>query len=879
MLAWGVNTYGEVGNGTRSPQTRPAPVQLPSAAVAVAAGAGFSLALLDDGRIYAWGRNDLGQLGDGSGTDQSTPVLITGLAGVTSIAASANHAAAVSGGNVYVWGGDFVLPPNQSARPVQAPVLANVVAVFAGGDNTFALKGDGTLWGFGNPTDGRLGDSGISDGKTPAAVKAASGALLSDIEAVAVGDNVSMALLRDGSLVGWGKNDRGQLGLGHMSVVTAATKLSPGIDAPIANASAGASNLLVDTKGRMFAAGSNERGSLALGDTLETRAQWNVPGLAAVTAVAATPTESLALRADGVVLSWGAVDASTALSSVAAPRAVPGLAGRFIAIAGGRQTAVAVRDDGAVYGWGASVPGSSVTPIVSPIAIAGLTNAKAAASGGLGVIALTNTGRALIACGKPGCPGADFGFGDVVAVAAGETHFLVLRADKSVWAWGANDKGQLGTGGTAPATAPVRVSNLANVRSIAAGADFSVAVREDGQAFTWGLAPSFAAFKASPTRVSGLDGAAILVAQSHVLSLDQQNRGRTWGRGSKVGERDHLFPGREPRMDGMKALAAGVNHSLGVTANGTVVAWGRNFQQQLAVPRTQAVSTFVEVSDQANGAYTRGTSPVVEFLNPAITMGGQTNLTHFFMAIVPGRGRRPRHRDHGQGLAAHRPQLARMADRRQGRTCRRRTGDREARVPVLLVALEQPLLHRQRGRAGRPHREEPDTGRCDRLEARVDRFLCGHAGVELSVAQRAATLAVPVQGHADARRHGLPRRLLPRVPSVRHRADCRRGRIRTTSSLRAGSTSIATCATTATCTKASRSARRSRRSRAATCRRTTPIRGTRSRPGRRCKASSGSPMQVPATPTRRFWWPRCRPMQATGPRRAARTTVRPVLRT
>jgi len=360
-----------------------------------------------------------------------------------------------------------------------------------------------------------------------------------------------------------------------------------------------------------------------------------VPGLAAVTAVAATPTESLALRADGVVLSWGAVDASTALSSVAAPRAVPGLAGRFIAIAGGRQTAVAVRDDGAVYGWGASVPGSSVTPIVSPIAIAGLTNAKAAASGGLGVIALTNTGRALIACGKPGCPGADFGFGDVVAVAAGETHFLVLRADKSVWAWGANDKGQLGTGGTAPATAPVRVSNLANVRSIAAGADFSVAVREDGQAFTWGLAPSFAAFKASPTRVSGLDGAAILVAQSHVLSLDQQNRGRTWGRGSKVGERDHLFPGREPRMDGMKALAAGVNHSLGVTANGTVVAWGRNFQQQLAVPRTQAVSTFVEVSDQANGAYTRGTSPVVEFLNPAITMGGQTNLTHFFMAIVP----------------------------------------------------------------------------------------------------------------------------------------------------------------------------------------------------------------------------------------------------
>ena len=87
------------------------------------------------------------------------------------------------------------------------------------------------------------------------------------------------------------------------------------------------------------------------------------------------------------------------------------------------------------------------------------------------------------------------------------------------------------TGGTAPAAAPVRVTNLANVRSIAAGADFSVAVREDGQAFAWGLAPSFASFKATPTRVSGLDGARSSSASSHVLSLDQAGRGTAWGRG------------------------------------------------------------------------------------------------------------------------------------------------------------------------------------------------------------------------------------------------------------------------------------------------------------------------------------------------------------
>ena len=173
-----------------------------------------------------------------------------------------------------------------------------------------------------------------------------------------------------------------------------------------------------------------------------------MPGLAGVTAVAATPSESLALRNDGSVLSWGTADSSAALASTATPRQVPGLTGRYVAIAGGSQTAVAVRDDGSVFAWGASVPGSTTAPVLSPVALPSLAGAKSAASGGLGVIVQTAANRALIACGKPACPGADFGFTDVVAVAAGESHFLVLRADKSVWAWGANDKGQLGNGGT-----------------------------------------------------------------------------------------------------------------------------------------------------------------------------------------------------------------------------------------------------------------------------------------------------------------------------------------------------------------------------------------------------------------------------------------------
>jgi alpha-tubulin suppressor-like RCC1 family protein len=59
-----------------------------------------------------------------------------------------------------------------------------------------------------------------------------------------------------------------------------------------------------------------------------------------------------------------------------------------------------------------------------------------------------------------------------------------------VWAWGYNGNGQLGDGTTTERTTPVQVlqlqSQLQNVVSIAAGQDFSVALKSDGTVWGWG---------------------------------------------------------------------------------------------------------------------------------------------------------------------------------------------------------------------------------------------------------------------------------------------------------------------------------------------------------------------------------------------------------
>ena len=453
-----------------------------------------------------------------------------------------------------------------------------------------------------------------------------------------------MALAGDGTLWGSGHNDKGQLGLGHTNAVTIPVRLSVPTTSEIKNAAAGDSNFVVDQQGRVFGSGSNQFGSLGVGDTLNTRAPQAVQGIGSAIAVAVTSTQSAALLADKSVWGWGAND-PTDTTGTATPHRLSGATEQFVAIAGGPSNASAVRADGIAFGWGAVVPGAG-GPVVTPVAIPGLTNIRTSsvdggaviANGGAGIIALTNGGKATIACGGAyACPGTDFGFGDVVAVAAGLKHFLVLRSDGSVWAWGANDKGQLGIGTTLASANPVAVSNLPlKVSRIVAGNDFSAAILSDGSAYVWGQPPSSGSVQSLPVRVSELDGSVQMAAAFHLLSMDQLARGRAWGPGSRVGDRDRATPKREPRMDGFAALAAGANHSLGINAGGEVIAWGQNAYQQLGLPRQQVYTTWQQVNDRSNAIYTDKAVPVVEYVNPTLIAGTPAaQQAHYFITAGP----------------------------------------------------------------------------------------------------------------------------------------------------------------------------------------------------------------------------------------------------
>jgi len=189
-------------------------------------GSDYTLWIKTDETLWAMGRNSYGQLGDGTRTDRWVPVQIA--SDVQSVAANGYNSFFISDGDLYGFGinSDGLLGIGShvgSTTPVN--VASEVDSISVGNSHSLFLKSDGTLWGMGLNSNGQLGTDALYSSYDPIRIESG----VSDF----IAGNYHSLFVKDGFLWGCGKNNYGQLGIGSYEdqylpvIVTNVDSVSP----------------------------------------------------------------------------------------------------------------------------------------------------------------------------------------------------------------------------------------------------------------------------------------------------------------------------------------------------------------------------------------------------------------------------------------------------------------------------------------------------------------------------------------------------------------------------------------------------------------------------------------------------------------------------
>jgi len=517
------------------------------------------------------------------------------------IAAGESHSLAVTcDGEVYAWGDNgcgecgiswidasmltfpLLLEELQELRPD-----VGAVEVVGGGQYSMALMSDGTVYALGNNREGQLGNGTKDTWYTPKQVHGPYGeGYLTGVKRLAAGDNHSLAVKEDGSLWAWGDNTHGKLGIGAYDEHHTVPYQVHGVD--------------------------------------------NVGFLTDVVDVAGGDNHSLALKSDGTAYAWGKnysgqLGIGSDLDEYQIPYQVHGPVGgdelyltEIKKVAAGANFSLALKNNGTLWAWG---------------------------EGGRGQLGLHSDNDHTVPYQVHG-PGNVGFLTDVVDVAAGDRHSLALKSDGTVWAWGYGGHGQLGINTKDDHTVPYQVHGpvggdelyLTGIIKVAAGANFSLALKNDGTLWAWGeggygqLGLHSDNDHTVPYQVHGLDNVGYLTdvvdvaaGQHHTLALKSDGTVYAWG-GNFYGQLgihsndDHTVPYQvhgpndEGYLSGIIQVAAGEYFSLALRDDGTVWAWGRNRFYQLGINTKDDHTVPYQVHGPGDVDYLNGIGPTCDTL-------------------------------------------------------------------------------------------------------------------------------------------------------------------------------------------------------------------------------------------------------------------------
>ena len=315
LWTWGRNANGQLGDGTTVDRCSPGTILGGGTTWCDSSGASqLRLAIKTDGTIWTWGAGFSGALGNGTTVDRCSPGTIAG------------------GGTTWCTIG-----------------LSNPFTVMA-------IKTDGTLWTWGYSGQGALGNGTIVNRCSPGTVAGGgtNWSKLADVFGSYNGAGLSIAIKTDGTLWTWGNNTQGRLGDG-----TTVSRCSPGTIAGggttwCAAAASSISVTAIKTDGTLWTWGCNCRGKLGDGTTVDRCSPGTVAGGGTTWSI--VRADSMAIKTDGTLWTWGYNSVGQLGNGTTVDRCSPGT------VAGGGTTwcdvsylssaIAAIKTDGTLWTWG-----------------------------------------------------------------------------------------------------------------------------------------------------------------------------------------------------------------------------------------------------------------------------------------------------------------------------------------------------------------------------------------------------------------------------------------------------------------------------------------------------------------------------------------------
>ena len=646
LWAWGANDSGQIGDNTQG-INRSSPIQIGTLATwsSVAAGSAHTLAIDTAGKIWAWGKNSVSfQLGLNDAVDRSSPTQIGTLTTWSSVSAGRLHSAAVdTAGKLWTWGNNAntngALGDNTAANkssPVQIGTLTTWSSVSAGGNQTGAVKTDGTLWAWGLGTSGQLGDNTAATKSSPVQI-----GTLTTWSFVNVGLSHSAVINTDGTLWAWGLGTTGQLGDN-----TAATKSSPvqiGTLTTWSKIAVGYTHTTaVKTDNTLWAWGVNNAGQVGdnTGTTrsspvqIGTMAIWQTTAgmLAAGASTTAAIDNTGAGGTSGKLWEWGLNNAGQlgddtfsatngtfivdlARGNVFNCSMMANTSFSFInAVASGPEcsfTLILTQDStgSRTAVWPANVlwdNGSAPVPTgtAGRISIFSFTSPNGGKKwfGSLlerdfyGDASPTTFTWGSNAAGElglkdavPRAAPAPQGASSWSVITSGVSHISAIKSDGTLWGWGNNSSGAFGNNTATAQSSPVQIGTLATWSSVKGATFFSGAIKTDNTLWGWGintsgsLGDNTATTRSSPVQIGTLaTWSKVAAFGQSMAAIKTDNTLWAWGLGTsgQIGD-DTAATKSSPVQIGTlatwSALAVhgpGSSNMTAIKADGTLWAWG-----------------------------------------------------------------------------------------------------------------------------------------------------------------------------------------------------------------------------------------------------------------------------------------------------------------